>query len=231
MGYLTEILHRKWNKEEANELLEALRDLDEGRLAQIIPELEEAKGFQQNHPCHFLDVYQHTIQVINGLPSNGLLRLVALFHDLGKIYCKVVDDAGVEHFWGHESKSVEIAMETMTRLGFTESIIALVALLVKYHDTPLKNDNTKLHEAAIRYGQEYLRMLQSYQQAQNSSLDIKQAIANSDPWSPDDVKKIGIEILELLFQHQLSDLRAHSKEYVVKKESVLLELLNKLPLI
>jgi poly(A) polymerase len=49
----------------------------------FLPELARLKGLEQNH-YHSKDVWGHTLQVVSNTPSNLLLRLAALFHDLGK---------------------------------------------------------------------------------------------------------------------------------------------------
>lgn len=213
---------------QAAELVAALKnELDEDKLIQLVPELESAKGFQQNHPSHYVDVYQHTLEVIKGLPNHSLLRLTALFHDLGKMDSKVVDDEGIDHFWGHEAKSVEIAKQVLSRLGFDYRIIVLIAMLIQDHDTPVANDD-KLVDKAIGYGQIYLEKLQEYQlqeyQPRVKDLDDEKY----GQLSQAEVKALGVEILKLLLQHQIRDLKAHSKEYCQRELPGLEELLSRL---
>lgn len=51
---------------------------------EIIPELKEFDGFNQHNDYHIYDVYTHTIKVVKNVPKNIYLRLVSIFHDIGK---------------------------------------------------------------------------------------------------------------------------------------------------
>ncbi|HWQ89993.1 MAG TPA: CCA tRNA nucleotidyltransferase [Desulfitobacteriaceae bacterium] len=58
--------------------------LDElGFFQLFLPELARLKGLTQNH-YHTKDVWEHTLQVVSDTPPCLLIRLAALFHDLGK---------------------------------------------------------------------------------------------------------------------------------------------------
>ena len=67
----------------------------------IIPELKNTKGFNQNNLWHIYDVYEHILHVIDGVPGDLTLRLVALFHDIGKPFTYTVDENNVGHFYNH----------------------------------------------------------------------------------------------------------------------------------
>ena len=51
---------------------------------ELIPELENCKGFDQHSEWHPYDVYEHTLQVVDNIENDEVLRMSALFHDLGK---------------------------------------------------------------------------------------------------------------------------------------------------
>lgn len=110
-------------------------------LSDIIPEIGPTVGFQQNNPHHHLDVWKHTIAVVQATPDILMLRLAALLHDLGKPQCYTMDDEGKGHFYGHAEHSAKIAREVLTRLRFSEMVIRHVVSLVEHHsdiltDTP-----------------------------------------------------------------------------------------------
>ena len=58
-----------------NELLEVLLSNDvynrlkqkESALFELIPELKECKGFNQNNKWHMYDVYEHILHVVSGV--------------------------------------------------------------------------------------------------------------------------------------------------------------------
>ena len=99
----------------------------------ILPELIPCIGFNQQSPYHDLDVYNHTITVINATPPKLHLRLTALFHDIAKPYCITFDEIGNAHYYGHEKKSAEMAYKIMKRFKYPNSEIGKVITLVINH--------------------------------------------------------------------------------------------------
>ena len=81
---------------------------NEDYIFNIIPELRKSKGFNQNNPWHIYDVYDHILHVIDGVKENIILRLAALFHDIGKPYTYMEDENNIGHFYDHWTKSSEI---------------------------------------------------------------------------------------------------------------------------
>ncbi len=57
---------------------------NEAELFEFIPELKACKGFEQNNEWHVYDVYGHILHVLDNVPSNLILKMTALFHDIGK---------------------------------------------------------------------------------------------------------------------------------------------------
>ncbi|SPF51385.1 Poly A polymerase head domain protein [Candidatus Desulfosporosinus infrequens] len=78
---ITEELGRILILAEVDKALGLLDDL--GYFQIYIPELARLKGLKQNR-YHTKDAWEHTRQVVKNTPSRVLLRLAALFHDLGK---------------------------------------------------------------------------------------------------------------------------------------------------
>lgn len=54
-----------------------------GLLDEVLPELVPAVGLGQNR-YHHLDVFSHSLEVLDGVPQDAVLRLAALLHDVGK---------------------------------------------------------------------------------------------------------------------------------------------------
>jgi len=105
-------------------------------LEYTIPELLPAVGFEQND-FHVEDVFDHILSVVDRAPQNLLLRLSALFHDMGKPHTLSVGEDGRRHFFNHEAISEEITKKVMTRLRFSKELTKSVALLVSLHMRPL----------------------------------------------------------------------------------------------
>ena len=106
--------------------------LTHGILAELLPELLPAVGFQQNE-YHVEDVFTHSLSVMAASPPKLTLRLAALFHDIGKVYSLTTDGEGRRHFYRHEQISARIARQVLERLRFPNQIVDQVEVLVGYH--------------------------------------------------------------------------------------------------
>lgn len=129
--------------------LELLRDI--GALQFVIPELAETFDMRQNR-YHFGTVWQHTLKVVEGVPNQLVLRLAALLHDVGKINTRSVGEDGSVHFFGHEIASVDLAVDILRRLKYSNAVIHEVAFLIRHH-MDLKHygdDAKKLKDKKLR---------------------------------------------------------------------------------
>ena len=52
---------------------------------EVLPELKPMVGFKQNNPYHAYDVWRHTLEALSVANGDLIVRLVVLFHDIGKI--------------------------------------------------------------------------------------------------------------------------------------------------
>lgn len=156
-------LHRLHNtskervREELNKILVSkhpdygLRLLrDTGLLSHIGEEFKQMVGMTQN-AHHKDDVFDHTIAVIMGTNPELLRRLIALFHDIGKVVTRSVTPTGV-HFFGHEEAGTDIVERIMMELKYPRILIDAVKLGVRYH-MRLKqggDDGVKLSDSTLR---------------------------------------------------------------------------------
>ncbi len=115
----------------------ALRELRQiGALDIILPEIIPSYDFEQND-FHRFDVFEHTLAVLDNAPSSPLLRLSAVFHDLGKPATLSVGGDGRRHFYKHEIESTHLTKQALKRLRCSNKLIHDVSLLVRYHMRPL----------------------------------------------------------------------------------------------
>jgi len=99
----------------------------------IMPEILECVGFEQKNSNHHKDVFEHIMEVLDNTEKDIILRLAALFHDIGKPKCFTVDENGQGHFYGHHKISAEMSEEILTRLKFDNKTIDTVRILVNEH--------------------------------------------------------------------------------------------------
>ena len=122
-----------------------------GLLSHIIPEFNDAIGMRQN-VHHTDDVFKHSMSVLSNTPGDLKTRLIALFHDIGKVLTKTVSPEGSVHFYGHEDASEKMVKDIMTRLKYPNDLIDAVAQGVGSH-MMLKHggdDATKLSDKSLR---------------------------------------------------------------------------------
>jgi len=111
----------------------AIELLDAGELLEVIlPEVAACKGVPQSG-YHTHDVYGHTLLTVERVPGDLVLRLAALFHDVGKPSTATPDGA----FTGHENVGAELARSALERLRFSQKEIETVVKLVRLHLRPV----------------------------------------------------------------------------------------------
>ena len=128
--------------EEINKILlldkpsEAFSMLDDiGLLDILFPELKQAQGVSQPKQYHTKDVYGHTMDVVDNITPDLLLRVSALFHDVGKPETKTETDGKIS-FINHETTSSITAKQILLRLKYPSDFIKKVCFLIQNHMYP-----------------------------------------------------------------------------------------------
>jgi poly(A) polymerase len=143
--------------------LAGIRIMDELRLvAVLLPELEALKGVEQN-PYHHLDVWGHTLEVLeqllelerdlepvfgphaegvarelqrsfaDDLTRGQALRFGALLHDIGKPATRAVTPEGRVLFWGHDQLGAQMSREIGRRLRASTAFGEFLAQVALHH--------------------------------------------------------------------------------------------------
>jgi poly(A) polymerase len=123
---------------------------DTGLLPYVSKELQQAVGMTQN-VHHKDDVFDHTLEVLKNTKPELVRRLIALFHDIGKVATRSETPTGV-HFYGHEDAGVDIVERTLRNLKYPVDIIDAVKAGVANH-MKLKHggdDAVKLSDKSLR---------------------------------------------------------------------------------
>jgi poly(A) polymerase len=134
----------------------------DGLMGVVLPECEPMRGFQQGQH-HHLDVWAHSLATLEALEDllaqpdmlfpdsvnevravlgerlagertrQGMLKLAALLHDMGKPATWTVDERGAVHFYGHEVVGARLAVSLCARLRFSNREIHELTDLVRQH--------------------------------------------------------------------------------------------------
>ncbi len=103
-----------------------------GLLDVILPEIAACRGVPQSG-YHTHDVFGHSLLTVEATPPDLLLRVAALFHDVGKPNTAKGDGT----FLGHEEVGAEIAKRALERLRFAQKEIDVIAGLIRLHLRPV----------------------------------------------------------------------------------------------
>ena len=134
-----------------------------GITAQVLPELLELRGVEQN-VFHHLDVYGHTLEVLDQvvaierdplaagfgehaeavaellrepladeLTRGESMRLAALLHDAAKPWTRTERPGGGFGFPGHDREGASVARDVLRRLRASEKLAGHVAALCLHH--------------------------------------------------------------------------------------------------
>ena len=126
-----------------------LRHLDQnGQLAEIFPELVALKASGANHK----DNFEHTLGVLQNVidaGGNDGMRLVALFHDLGKASTKKFID-GKWTFHMHEEVSAHMLQELYDRFHIPSVLRMYVTVIVSLHGRPKSVADDGVSDSAVR---------------------------------------------------------------------------------
>lgn len=136
-----------------------------GLLQHIMPEFAACYKTEQNHPYHIYNVALHSLKAVSSVQAVPLLRWTMLLHDIGKVITKTTDAKGVDHFYGHPDKSVEIARTVLRRLKFDNGTIEKVCRLVKYHDRKIEPVEISIRKLLHKIGEDIFLPLLEVQAA------------------------------------------------------------------
>ena len=125
---------------------------DLGITSVVLPEFDECMRQEQHHIHHCYSVGEHILHSMENIRADRALRYTMLLHDIAKPQCRIVDEEGKEHYYGHDLKSAEVAHEIMKRLKFDNDTLRMVELLVRNHDLKVEADHRSVRRAMNKLG-------------------------------------------------------------------------------
>ncbi len=106
---------------------------DTGILGVTLPELLDQVGCEQNR-WHAYDVWTHTMECVDAAPSDALLRVAALLHDVGKPRTRERSEkTGDYTFYHHERVGADMASHWLKRYRFSNTERDEITHLVRNH--------------------------------------------------------------------------------------------------
>jgi poly(A) polymerase len=105
--------------------------VDTGLAHEFLPELP-GLALEQDPIHRHKDVLAHTMAVVDRTSSDRVLRLAALFHDVGKPRTRVFASGGVT-FHHHEVVGARMTRERMEALRYPNEDVVVVTRLVELH--------------------------------------------------------------------------------------------------
>lgn len=156
MGDRLEIVSAERIRDELSKLLLAeapgealLAVVEAGLAAHFVPELPALAMEQDPHHRH-KDVLAHTFAVVDKASPDLVLRLAALFHDVGKPATREFGPGGVS-FHHHEVVGARMTRKRLRALKYPKSIVEDVSQLVYLHLRPHTLDMGWTDSAVRRY--------------------------------------------------------------------------------
>ena len=170
-----------------------------GLLAHWFPELLATVAVPQNR-YHAYDVWYHTLHTCDAAPpEKPVVRLAALYHDVGKPETRAEKENGDATFYNHQFVGETLARRAMERLKFSRERTDRVAHLVRHHMFDYRPEWT---DAAVR---RFIRSVGVEEIADLFDLRIADNIGNG---------------LKTGFPHYLGELRARVEAILDAEEAL-----------
>jgi len=141
-------------------------------LEHLIPEFVICYQTEQNNPYHVYNVAEHIMHSVENVENSSILRWTMLLHDIGKPLNKTTDVKGIDHFYGHQEVSAEVANVILNRLRFDKEAIKKITRLIIYHDLDIYDTEKSIRKVISKVGEasflELLKIQRADARAQNS---------------------------------------------------------------
>ena len=139
-------------------------------IAVFIPELKLEFDFQQYGKKHGYDVWMHTVNTVNNIENDPILRLTMLLHDCGKAATHALDENGNSTFRNHAAVGGLIAENVLRRLKMSKNYISTVSYLVSIHDKEVPETREEVKKYIRLLGEENFIRLMKIRRADKSGL-------------------------------------------------------------
>lgn len=139
----------------------------------ILPDINKLVNYTPKATNHNKDVYRHTLKVIDNTYENLILRLSALFHDVGKLNTMSFLENGHCYFPRHSIESARMAKSILTKLAFDNNTINNVCSIITEHlvlNISHMPTDGEIKRLINRVGKQNINLLYDLQRADINSL-------------------------------------------------------------
>lgn len=171
-------------------------------LKYFLPELCNCVGVKQINSYHKFDVYNHILESVRNIEAKLYLRLTMLFHDIAKPIALSTDEKGINHFYGHQKVSADMAVEILRRMRYDNYTIMAVRDLVEFHDCDIPANKKSIKRWLNKIGENKFRDL----------LKVKKADMMAQSQLSYELKHKHLEELEILLEEVLQEAQCFSKK-------------------
>ena len=179
----------------------------------FMPEFDVAMETIQNNHHHMYTVGEHSIVAMQHVQPERLIRLIMLLHDLAKPVVLTTDDAGYDHFVGHQQAGADMARGILRRLKFDNATIDFVYRMIRHHDDRPPMDNKALVRRRIsQIGLENMPMMIEIKRA--DILGQSQHQFESKMGYVDELEKAYLEVIEKNYCVDKKDLSVNGKDLI-----------------
>lgn len=120
----------------------------------IFPEFDRMMETEQRTLDHMYNIGEHTVQSVEKIRADKVLRLTMLLHDVGKPLVKTVSENGQVHFDGHAEVGEKIVRSILKRWKFDNDTLKKVTKLVYFHDYRMPAEMKDVRHAVNKMGEE-----------------------------------------------------------------------------
>lgn len=142
-------------------------------ISEVVPEIEQMIGFDQQNPYHHLDAWEHSTTVVENANNDIAHKLAAVFHDVGKPGVKTYnEEKKYASYLGHAEESAKIAEEALTRLKYDNKTKERVLNIIIDHDFQLSTKPYKIKKAIYELGPDRFQDMVDFKRADDMSKDL-----------------------------------------------------------
>lgn len=163
----------------------------------ILPEFDKMMETEQHSPEFIYNVGLHCVYTAKYIDNKAIYRWSAILHYVGKSYCEIIYNDGIEQFYKYTDNGHLIARKILKRLKFDNYTIDIIDKLIKYHNYNWGKDidRKKVRKASSLIGVDIFEDFLKLQKA-----DV---LAQSDLFKKEKLEKL--DKIEQIYKEILAD--------------------------